>query len=77
MTYGLPEAPFRFPRPEPMSEEDKRDREAVWNMPPIAKVTRYQPQHADGRKGPVFGSATEAALWIMRRPERGWEWKPV
>lgn len=35
MTHGLPEQPFRFPRPEPMSEADKRDREAVWAASPF------------------------------------------
>lgn len=41
-------------------------------------MTRYQPIHKSGRKGPICERATEAALWIIGQIDMmEWHWEAV
>lgn len=42
------------------------------------RQTLYRPVNAlHNLTGPDFITATEAALWLIQRPERGWKWEVV
>ena len=39
--------------------------------------TLYQPQHTDGRTGPLCSFMSCACLWIFDLDESGWDVKPI
>lgn len=59
---------------------DPRTAIKPWQNAEIEPIrrTQYRPVNSlHGLTGPDFNTATQAAIWLIHRPERGWTWEAV